>query len=124
MRSSLQDNIVDETYLSLSFVVLMYSMMSGFIIIPSLVPTFLNIVLPLNESRPRSFAIKVEFNVDQEQYFVPIFIYTTAIIVVGISIMVGVDIMHITCTAHACSLFSIVGYVKIISRQHRSLKIV
>ncbi|XP_072751606.1 odorant receptor 13a-like isoform X2 [Anoplolepis gracilipes] len=74
-----------------------------------LTPAFLDIVLPLNESRPRILAIDVDFRVDTEEYFVPIFCYTTAIIVVGISIMVAVDTMHFTCTTHACSLFAIIG---------------
>ncbi|XP_028047000.2 uncharacterized protein LOC105837982 isoform X2 [Monomorium pharaonis] len=87
---------------------MMYLLSSMFIVIP-LTPVFLDIILPLNESRPRILAIEVELKVDTDEYFVPIFLYTTAIIVIGISIMVGVDTMHFTCTTHACSLFSIVG---------------
>ncbi|XP_067208934.1 uncharacterized protein [Linepithema humile] len=87
----------------------MYTLMSGFIIVP-LTPVFLDIISPLNESRPRFLALEVEFRVDKNEYFIPIFCYTTAIIVVGISIMVSVDAMHITCTAHACSLFAVVSY--------------
>ncbi|CAL1673765.1 unnamed protein product [Lasius platythorax] len=87
---------------------LMYLLMSGFVVLP-LTPMFLDIVLPLNESRPRFLAIEVEFRVNKDEYFFPIFCYTTALIVVGISIMVGVDAMHITCTAHACSLFAAVS---------------
>ncbi|XP_014488824.1 PREDICTED: LOW QUALITY PROTEIN: uncharacterized protein LOC106751997 [Dinoponera quadriceps] len=87
---------------------MMYLLMSMFVVIP-LTPVFLDIVLPLNESRPRVLAIDVEFRVDPNDYFIPIFCYTTAIIVVGISIMVGADTMHFTCTTHACCLFSIVG---------------
>ncbi|XP_077261919.1 odorant receptor 63a-like [Temnothorax americanus] len=99
---------------------MMYLLSSMFVIIP-LTPTFLDIVLPLNESRPRILAIDVEFRVDTDEYFVPIFCYTTAIIVVGISIMmVGADTMHFTCTTHACSLFSIIGeqIEQITSTQH------
>ncbi|KAL6445882.1 hypothetical protein ACFW04_000934 [Cataglyphis niger] len=87
---------------------LMYVMMSAFIIIP-LTPMFLDIVLPLNESRPRFLAIEVEFRVDKDEYFLPIFCYTTAIIVVGMSIIVSVDAMMIASTAHACSLFAAIG---------------
>ncbi|XP_011159794.3 odorant receptor 63a [Solenopsis invicta] len=98
---------------------MMYLLCSMFIIIP-LTPTFLDIILPLNESRPRILAIEVEFRVDTDEYFVLIFCYTTAIIVVGVSIMVAVDAMHFTCTTHACSLFSIVGeqIENITSTQH------
>ncbi|XP_019698865.2 odorant receptor 63a-like [Harpegnathos saltator] len=90
------------------YATMMYILMSMFVVIP-LIPVFLDIVLPLNESRPRILAIDVEFRVDTSEYFTPIFCYTTAIIVVGVSIMVGVDTMHFTCTTHACGLFFIVG---------------
>ncbi|XP_029670662.1 odorant receptor 67a-like [Formica exsecta] len=94
---------------------LMYVMMSGFVVVP-LTPMFLDIVLPLNESRPRFLAIEVEFRVDKDEYFLPIFCYTTAIIIVGMSIIVAVDAMHITCTTHACSLFVAVSkQIEIIS---------
>jgi len=69
----------------------------------------LDILLPLNESRPRVLAITVDLRVDNDEYFVAVFCYITAIIVVGMSIMVAADTMHFTCTTHACSLFSIVG---------------
>ncbi|XP_070165314.1 odorant receptor 63a-like [Polyergus mexicanus] len=88
--------------------IMMYLLSSMFIMIP-LTPVLLDIVLPLNESRPRILAIDVEFRVDTDEYFLPLFCYTTAIIVVGISIMVGADTMHFTCTTHACSLFAIIG---------------
>ncbi|XP_077266646.1 odorant receptor Or2-like [Temnothorax americanus] len=103
----------DYSMLSRKFTIyysmLLYAFMSGFIAIP-LTPAFLNIIQPLvNQSRPRSFAVEVEFRVNKDEYFVPIFCYITALMVVGINIMVGVDTMHITCTAHACSLFSAVS---------------
>jgi len=79
-----------------------------FITIP-LTPPLLDIIMPSNESRSRFFAIVVEFRVDKNEYFLPIFCYTTAIIVVGTNVTMSVDAMHIACTAHACSLFAAVG---------------
>ncbi|XP_070165316.1 odorant receptor Or2-like [Polyergus mexicanus] len=94
---------------TVSYSMLIYVMMSMFITIPSLGPIFLDIVLPLNESRPRHFAVYAEYGIDQNKYFVEIFLYTTIMITVGMTIMVSVDTMHIACTAHACSLFQVVG---------------
>ncbi|XP_025074655.1 uncharacterized protein LOC112552797 [Pogonomyrmex barbatus] len=93
---------------SIFYSTMMYLLSSMFIIIP-LTPVFLDIVLPLNESRPRVLALEVEFRVDTDEYFVPIFCYISVIIVVGMSIMVCADTLHFTCTIHACSLFSIIG---------------
>ncbi|KAH0952955.1 Or9e9 [Eciton burchellii] len=87
----------------------MYACMSGFIIIP-LTPIFLDVMLPLNESRPRFLAVKVsEFRLDVDEHFMLIFCYSIAITVIGITVTVGVDAMHIACTTHACSLFALVS---------------
>ncbi|XP_070165311.1 odorant receptor Or2-like isoform X1 [Polyergus mexicanus] len=94
---------------TVSYSMLIYVMMSMFIIIPTLGPMLLDIVLPLNESRSRHFAVYAEYGIDQNKYFVEIFLYTTIMITVGMAIMVSVDTMHIACTAHACSLFQVVG---------------
>ncbi|XP_026826856.1 odorant receptor 63a isoform X3 [Ooceraea biroi] len=90
------------------FSILVYIMTSAFIIVP-LTPIFLDFMLPLNESRPRFFAIEIEFRLDKNEYFLPLYFYTTTAIVVGITIVVAVDAMHITCTTHACSLFASVS---------------
>ncbi|KYM84291.1 hypothetical protein ALC53_05384 [Atta colombica] len=94
---------------TVSYSILMYTMMSMFIMIPSLGPMFLDVVLPLNKSRLRNIAIYSEYGIDQDKYFVPIFLYTSIMITVGITIMVAVDTMHIACTSHACSLFQLIG---------------
>ncbi|KAG5330349.1 OR22C protein, partial [Acromyrmex charruanus] len=94
---------------TVSYSILMYIMMSMFITIPSLGPMLLDVVLPLNKSRLRNIAIYSEYGIDQDKYFVPIFLYTSIMITVGITIMVAVDTMHIACTSHACSLFQFIG---------------
>ncbi|XP_011875355.1 PREDICTED: uncharacterized protein LOC105566172 isoform X2 [Vollenhovia emeryi] len=95
---------------------IMFSMITIFVMVP-LTPILLDIIRPLNESRPRFFAVSIEWRIDKEKYFVPIFCYNLSIIVTGTIIMVGIDSMHVTCTVHACSLFSSVGqqFEKIIS---------
>jgi len=47
-------------------------MMSMFIMIPSFGPMLLDVVLPLNKSRPRNIPIYSEFGIDQNKYFAPI----------------------------------------------------
>jgi len=74
-----------------------------------LMPIFLDIVHPLNETRPRIFIISIDWKIDQEKYFVPIYCYLTSIAIAGIIIVIGIDAMHVNYTAHACSLFSIIG---------------
>ncbi|KAL0117352.1 hypothetical protein PUN28_010301 [Cardiocondyla obscurior] len=88
----------------------MLVMASMFITIPSLGPMLLDVILPLNESRTKNIAVYSDYGVDQDEYFVPIFVYTTVMIMVGINILVATDTMHVSCTVHACSLFRIIGY--------------
>ncbi|XP_072760095.1 uncharacterized protein [Anoplolepis gracilipes] len=92
------------------YLTIMYSgVISGFIVVP-LIPVFLDIVLPVNESRARFLAIEIdEYRLNKDEYFLLFFCYTNSVIVMGINIVVGVDAMHITCTAHACSLFAAVS---------------
>ncbi|XP_018044266.1 PREDICTED: uncharacterized protein LOC108684457 [Atta colombica] len=95
-----------------------------FVTIP-LIPVLLDTVLPLNESRPRIFAVEVEFRVNKDDYFLIMFCYTTIVVIIGLNISIGVDTMHIACTAHACSLFSAVSkqIENIISKAYNNNKI-
>ncbi|XP_018394753.1 PREDICTED: uncharacterized protein LOC108773442 [Cyphomyrmex costatus] len=102
---------------------LMFSLMMIFLFLP-LTPILLDTVMPLNESRPRSFVIEVEFRVNKDDYFLAILCYTTVIVLVGVNIVMGVDAMHIACTAHACSLFAAVSkqIENIISKENNNKK--
>lgn len=87
-------------------------MMTIFMLIP-ITPIFLDIVWPLNETRPRHQAVIVDWRIDHDKYFCPIYCYNLGITVMGIFIIVTIDTMQVSCTAHACSLFAIVRYVYI-----------
>ncbi|XP_011700854.1 PREDICTED: uncharacterized protein LOC105457716, partial [Wasmannia auropunctata] len=88
---------------------LMCSIMSILTLTP-LTPVLLDTVMPLNESRPRFFAIEIAARMNKDDYFLPNFCYTTIVIVIGASIVMSVDAMHVACTAHACSLFAVIRY--------------
>ncbi|XP_039308010.1 uncharacterized protein LOC113006003 [Solenopsis invicta] len=78
-------------------------------IMPSFTPILLDIISPLNESRPRIFSMSFEWRIDMDKYYVPIVCYNTITLVTGIIICIGIDSMYITRIFHACSLFSIVS---------------
>ncbi|XP_043261143.1 putative odorant receptor 71a [Colletes gigas] len=74
-----------------------------------LIPLFLDIVLPLNETRLKQQVFKLNYLVDDDKYFYPIYfhsIWTSTTIVVTI---VTVDSMYMLVTHHACGLFAICG---------------
>ncbi|EZA62796.1 hypothetical protein X777_07612, partial [Ooceraea biroi] len=97
------------------FSILLYIMSSAFIIVP-LKPIFLDIILPLNESRPRFFAIELECRLDKNEHFLLLYFYTTTIIVVGITIIVAIDTVYVISTTHACSLFASVRIVYVLDQ--------
>ncbi|XP_077266603.1 uncharacterized protein LOC143899814 isoform X2 [Temnothorax americanus] len=100
-------SMLSQTFVKF-YTMLFFSILLVLMIMP-LTPVFLDIIVPLNESRPRFFAMEIEFRVNKDDYFLPIFFYTFAVIVAGAFITLGVDAMHIACTAHACGLFAAVS---------------
>ncbi|XP_024884868.1 odorant receptor 63a-like isoform X1 [Temnothorax curvispinosus] len=104
----LKDYSLISRKFTILYSIIMFSMIAIFLMVP-LTPILLDIIRPLNESRPRFFAVSIEWRIDKDKYFVPIFCYNMSIIVTGTIIMVGIDTMHVTCTVHACSLFSIIS---------------
>jgi len=78
----------------------------GFMILTCL-PHILDVIVPMNESRPRQTLIIVEYFVDEETYF---FAFLTHIIVIqyagGIAIA-SVATILIAYVLHTCAMFKI-----------------
>ncbi|XP_025152833.1 odorant receptor 13a-like isoform X2 [Harpegnathos saltator] len=75
-----------------------------------LVPRFMDIVSPLNESRPIILPCPANYFVDEEEYFYYIFVH---MIIGGLICITGVlahDCNFFTFTEHVCGLFEIVGF--------------
>ncbi|XP_039315032.1 uncharacterized protein LOC105206979 isoform X5 [Solenopsis invicta] len=89
------------------YAMLLYIMMVIFLAIPLTSP-LLDIVMPLNESRPRFFAFVIDFK-DKNEYFLPTSCYITAIGIVATNVMVSSDTTHIMCILHVCSLFAAIS---------------
>ncbi|XP_025074653.1 odorant receptor Or2-like [Pogonomyrmex barbatus] len=107
-RSILKDYSITSRKFSIFYLTIIYSMSAIFIIVP-LKPVLFDIVRPFNESRPRVFAISIDWIIDKDKYFVPLLCYSTSVIMAGVMIIVGTDSVHVTRTVHACSLFSIIS---------------
>ncbi|XP_051173008.1 odorant receptor 22c-like isoform X2 [Leptopilina boulardi] len=76
----------------------------------SLTPQILNIVLPLNESRPKKFPFQVYYNVDcPEDYFYFITVHLISIGIIIVFIIIGAESVFSVLTEHACALFKIVS---------------
>jgi len=70
-------------------------------------PLILDVILPLNESRPFQLIVITEYFINQEKYFYVILLHvvlTTCVGVIAICITTATIMMYIL---HACALFKI-----------------
>nr|XP_012224261.1 PREDICTED: putative odorant receptor 85d [Linepithema humile] len=75
----------------------------------SLIPYALDIVLPLNESRPFLPPYRGYYFVDMQDYFFEILSHSIVAWAVTVSGLVAHDCMFVTFVEHVCSMFAVVG---------------
>ncbi|XP_067205825.1 odorant receptor 63a-like [Linepithema humile] len=85
------------------------SIFAVFYLIIPLTPVFLDIINPLNETRPRLFPITVKFRIDEEKYYAQLYFYIGNMILIGVSNAIASDSMYLVSIIHACSLFSTIS---------------
>ncbi|XP_050445518.1 uncharacterized protein LOC126848573 [Cataglyphis hispanica] len=73
------------------------------------IPKILDIIIPLNESRPTIHVLEGEWGVDKEKYYLPILLHCYLAAIISTRCMVNVDTMYIVCVLHGCSLFNAVS---------------
>lgn len=76
-----------------------------YLLIP-LMPRILDILIPLNESRPLAYVYQAEYRVDKEKYYYPIVLHSYITSITTVVILFTVDTTYIVCVLHTCSLFS------------------
>ncbi|XP_039305964.1 uncharacterized protein LOC120357945 isoform X2 [Solenopsis invicta] len=74
-----------------------------------LLPKILDILIPLNESRPLAYIYQAEYRVDKEKYYYPILLHCSVTSIITVTILFTVDTTYIICVLHACSLFTAVS---------------
>lgn len=75
----------------------------------SLIPQLLDVVLPLNESRPILSTYPGYYFVDEKKYFFYIFSHAIVAWEIAMAGIVTHDCMLLTYVEHVCSIFAIVG---------------
>ncbi|XP_051172402.1 uncharacterized protein LOC127288785 isoform X2 [Leptopilina boulardi] len=81
------------------------------IISMSLSPIILDIIMPLEEPRPKLMIYPVEFFIiDQDKYFIYILALTMITAVITMTYTLACESMYAVNTQHACGLFAIVSY--------------
>lgn len=72
-------------------------------------PQILNIILPLNETRPNKLPSSVEYFVDWEENFEYILVHMTITSIIEVCVLIGCRSTCSVLTDHACGLFSNAG---------------
>lgn len=75
----------------------------------SLAPRILDLVIPLNDSRPIMLGYPAYYFVDEQQYFY--YIFSHALLSTGICMtgLIAHDCMFLIYVEHVCGLFGVVG---------------
>ncbi|KYQ56436.1 hypothetical protein ALC60_04513 [Trachymyrmex zeteki] len=76
----------------------------------SLIPQVLDVVLPLNESRPILPIYPGYYFVDERKYFFYIFSHAIMAWEIAVTVILSHDCMLLTYIEHICSIFTLVGY--------------
>ncbi|XP_025073272.1 uncharacterized protein LOC105423827 [Pogonomyrmex barbatus] len=70
-------------------------------------PIFLDIILPLNESRPCQLFVITEYFINQEKYFYATLLHEGLAYTIGTTALCGTSVTIMICILHACALFEI-----------------
>jgi len=75
----------------------------------SLIPQVLDIVLPLNGSRPVVLPYPGYYFINEEEYFLYIFCHSIVAWEIAMTGIVAHDCIFLTCIEHVCSIFAVAG---------------
>ncbi|OXU29019.1 hypothetical protein TSAR_005147 [Trichomalopsis sarcophagae] len=86
-------------------------------------PFFLDLIRPLNETRPRQLIYMVEFFIDEDKYFYEIQIHSYATTLIGFIPLISIDTFYAASVQHACGMFAVLGHrLRRINRAMSKLK--
>ncbi|XP_011863902.1 PREDICTED: uncharacterized protein LOC105559881 [Vollenhovia emeryi] len=94
---------------TLSYFIVPYTLMVGYVIWMS-IPEILDVISPMNESRPRIQVFKAQFFIDEEQYSYLIHSHLCLVILTIPVIYITFSTLFLTLTQHACGMCELLGY--------------
>ena len=75
----------------------------------SMVPIVLDIVIPLNETRPKQLVYPALYPFDQDKYYSVVLAHGAITSFYNLTVLLSTESMLAVTTQHACGLFAIVG---------------
>lgn len=95
--------------IKVNFAGTLLSFMILFLLIP-LTPIFLDVVLPLNETRPLRHIFQLNYIfVDSDECFYPIYLHMTWSSFSSVMIIIAIDSLYMVFVHYTCGLFAICG---------------
>lgn len=73
----------------------------------SLIPTILDIIAPLNVSRPRELLFPGEYFIDQQKFFYAISLQLNISLSLVVATLIGTELLYVMHVQHACGMFQI-----------------
>nr|QNL15090.1 olfactory receptor 146 [Aulacocentrum confusum] len=75
-----------------------------------IVPMVLDIVSPLNESRPAVYMFQGEYFLNQEKFYYVILLHAYVSIIVAVTLLLAIDTEYATHVFHSCAIFGVLRY--------------
>nr|AXM05122.1 odorant receptor [Campoletis chlorideae] len=97
-------------FLTFGYTVYMYAAMVAYLTMPT-VPMVLNVLQPLNESRPRELPSHAEYFIDDPtQHYFPFFLHQSLGTFSSVTTVIICDTMYVTYVQHVCGIFAALNH--------------
>ncbi|XP_033228259.1 odorant receptor 67a-like [Belonocnema kinseyi] len=105
----LKEYALKGRFLIIAYAVTVYSAACMFIF-STYIPPFLDIIKPLNESRPMKRAYSSNYFLDEEKYFFFLLFHENLVEFSNMTTIICVDIMYVKFVEQTCGIFSVLRY--------------
>ncbi|XP_032456677.1 uncharacterized protein LOC100328556 isoform X2 [Nasonia vitripennis] len=95
--------------LALGYLISINIILVGYITLP-LAPMLLDIIDPLNETRPKAFPYFAEYFIDDQKYYFELTVHGWIVCILSVQIYGTFDATYTQLVQHSCALFAIVEY--------------
>ncbi|XP_051154142.1 odorant receptor 13a-like [Leptopilina boulardi] len=96
-------------FIIIAYLILVYSTLSIFLM-TSYTPQILDIIKPLNESRPRRRVYRSNYLLDDKEYFYTLLMHEQITVFLNMTTLICVDTMYVKYVEHICGIFAILRY--------------
>ncbi|XP_014605683.1 PREDICTED: uncharacterized protein LOC106787647 [Polistes canadensis] len=99
------------TVLLLSFVLLVYIyIIASLFLLVTFIPPLMDIIIPLNESRPMELPVYAEYFLNDEDYFYLFYFHISLSIMINITTLVATDTQLMVFCCHVSGVFAVIGF--------------